>query len=260
MTPDHHNPFSMAAGESIIPKIPPLASAEIHVLRISLLAPPMEIANAMQILTEEERGRAATFRFLPDQRRFVLRRARLRQLLATYLATHPLELRLESGPQGKPFLAQPAGTDEIHFSCSHSGDLALIAVARGVELGVDLQQHQPMNEAEDLARRYFSASEIRELAQLPPALKIAGFYHCWTRKEAFIKAIGRGLSYPLNRFSVSLTPGQPAAILSAEDEPEAVSAWTMVSLEVAPDYSAALVFKDKLSQVRSFAWDASPQA
>lgn len=260
MMPDHHNSFSMSAGESNIPKIPPLASAEIHVWRISLLAPPMEIANATQVLTEEERERAGSFRFLPVQRRFVLRRTRLRQLLAAYIATDPLELRLESGPQGKPFLAKPAGSDEIQFSCSHSGDLALIAFARGVELGVDLHQHQPMNEAEDLARHYFSASEIRELAQLPPALKTIGFFNCWTRKEAFIKATGRGLSYPLDRFSVSLTPGQPAAILSAEDEPEAVNAWSLVSLEVAPDYSAALVFKDKLSQVRNLAWDSLTQA
>lgn len=257
--PDHHNPFSMTTGESIAPKIPALASAEIHVWCISLLASPMEIARATEVLTGEERGRTRSFRLLPDQRRFVLRRARLRQLLASYLAASPLDLRLEPDPQGKPFLAKPTGSDEIKFSCSHSGDLALIAFARGVELGVDLQLHQPMNDAEDLARHYFSASEIRELAQLPPALKTTGFFNCWTRKEAFIKATGRGLSYPLDRFSVSLTPGQPAAILSAEDEPEALTAWSLVSLEVAPDYSAALVFKDKRSQVRNLAWEPSTQ-
>ena len=111
-----------------------------------------------------------------------------------------------------------------------------------------------MTEAEDLAKSFFSLAEINGLANLPPTLKLAGFFNVWTRKEAFVKAIGLGLSYPLNRFSVSLAPDRPAALLEVTDEIDALKRWTLHSLEVATNYSAALVFEGKRKSLKSYTW------
>jgi 4'-phosphopantetheinyl transferase len=131
----------------------------------------------------------------------------------------------------------------------------LIALTRGSELGVDLEQRRPMADAEDLARSFFSPLEINELAGLPPELKLAGFFDCWTRKEAFIKAIGLGLSSPLDGFSVSLSPNQPTALLEVADDTEALKKWGLIALDVAPDYSAALVFEKRQTFLKYFTWN-----
>jgi 4'-phosphopantetheinyl transferase len=136
--------------------------------------------------------------------------------------------------------------------------LALVAISRGIELGVDLEQHRRFAEAENLARTFFAAGEISELAGLPPAFKMTGFFNCWTRKEAFVKAIGLGLSHPLNRFSVSLAPDKPAAILTVADDSGALEKWSMLALDAAPDYSAALVFEGKKPPVKFFEWRSQP--
>jgi 4'-phosphopantetheinyl transferase len=112
-----------------------------------------------------------------------------------------------------------------------------------------------MTDAEDLARAFFSNAEINELAQMPQALKLRAFFNGWTRKEAFVKAIGLGFSYPFNRFSVSLAADKPVALLEVVDDPEALKKWSLISLEVAPDVSAALVFEGKPSRVKFFEWN-----
>jgi len=235
-------------------KVPILGQSEIHVWRISLAGCPGLEAESNEWLSPEERVRAGRFHFARDQHRFVIRRAVLRQLLAAGLDTTPPAVQFESAPHGKPFVSGQTGAGGLRFSCSHSGDWALIALARGCELGVDLEQHRPMAEIEDLAKSFFSGAEIGELASLPPALKLAGFFNCWTRKEAFVKAIGLGLSYPLNCFSVSLAPDKPAALLEMADEMDAHKKWTLNSLEVIPNYSAALVFEGKNTSLKGFAW------
>jgi len=157
---------------------------------------------------------------------------------------------------GKPQVFGQESSDGLRFSCSHSADLALVTLARGRELGVDLEQHRPLTDAQKLAGKFFSASEISELAALPQLLKMPGFFNGWTRKEAFLKAIGLGLSFPLDRFSVTLTPDQSAALLSVNDDHKAAEKWTMISLDVRPDYSAALVFVGKTTGIQLFNWNS----
>ena len=138
--------------------------------------------------------------------------------------------------------------------------MALIALARGIELGVDLEQHRPLPDAGDLVKNFFSAAEIRALAELPPALQTTGFFNAWTRKEAFVKAIGLGLACPLNRFTVSLAPDQPAALLAVADAADALEKWNLVSLAVAADYSAALVYEGPPAVLKCLAWNRAPGA
>ena len=237
-----------------ISKIPPVAPGEIQVWRINLRRPPAEISQRQNLLTAAEKIQAAQFHFSHDQRQFIVRRVARRQLLATNLGLRPEVIQIESANFQKPAIAETQNPDRLRFNCSHSADWALIALAPEKEIGVDLEQHRPLADAGDLAGKFFSDHEIRELAGLPSALRLQGFYNSWTRKEAFVKAIGLGLAYPLNRFSVSLAPDKPAAILDVADDSAALKKWSVISLEVAPDYSAALVFADKKSSVKYLDW------
>jgi len=228
---------------------------EIHVWKINLAA-PADVARLELFLSAEEREQAARFHFVADQRRFIIRRAVRRQLLAVCLEKKPEAVHIRFSSHGKPAIAGQEGVAGLRFSCSHSADLGLVALARGIELGVDLEQHRQLADAEGLAGTYFSDAEIRELAALPESLKAAGFYNCWTRKEAFVKAIGLGLAFPLNRFSVSLAPGRPAALLDVAEEYGPATKWTMFLMEPRPDYSAALVFEGKAAPVKFFQWNS----
>jgi 4'-phosphopantetheinyl transferase len=241
-------------------EVPALGQSEIQVWKFNLASPSIGEVRPQIFLSAEERGQAARFHFAPDQRRFVVRRAVLRRLLAVCLEIKPEAVRISFSSPGKPAVAGQESSNGLRFSCSHSADLGLVAIARGIEIGVDLEQHRPLPAAEDLARTFFSNSEIRELAALPPSLKTTGFFNGWTRKEAFVKAIGLGLSFPLNRFSVTLTPGQPAALLDVAEDSEAVKKWTLAALDVSPDYSAALVFEGKNPRIKFFQWMESAPA
>jgi 4'-phosphopantetheinyl transferase len=237
-------------------EVPTLGQSEIQVWEINLAAPPGEVSRLRNFLSAAEREQAARFHFAHDQRRFVVRRAILRRLLAASLETHPEAIQFKNSSQGKPQVFGQKLPDGLRFSCSHSADLALVALARGRELGVDLEQHRLLADAEELAGKFFSISEISELAALPQPLKMSGFFNGWTRKEAFLKAIGLGLSFPLDRFSVALTPDRPAALLSVDDDLKAAEKWTMISLDVRPDYSAALVCAGKTTRIKLFQWNS----
>jgi 4'-phosphopantetheinyl transferase len=251
--PDDHQPLSVESGESFkwleTSGFPVLEVADIHVWSIPLIALPADITEAAKTLSLEEQQRASNFRFPADYRRLVLRRAWLRRLLAALLRVAPEEIRIETGTHGKPFLASPYSAAHIRFNCSHSGDWALIAVSCGRELGVDLERHRQVPEALDLARQFLSHAEWADLVELPAEQQTEGFFNCWTRKEAFLKALGFGLAWPLNRFAVSLVPGEPPALLHVDGEPDAPRQWLLHSLAVAPGYSAALAFADPSARV-----------
>lgn len=233
--------------------VPTLELLEIHVWRINLIEVAAEDSPLPGCLSSKERERAARFHFARDRRRFIIRRMVLRQLLGECLNIKPEDVRLAYGPRGKPMIESDS---DLRFSCSHSGDMALIALARNREVGVDLEEHRRLTDVMDLADSFFSPLEIAQLTSLPPALKTAGFFDCWTRKEAFIKATGLGLSFPLNRFAVSLTPNRPAALLLVENDPSAVDHWRMISLTADSNYSATLAYDGNPAEVRFFQWNS----
>ena len=233
--------------------VPMLEPGEIHVWKIHLAAPAAAI-QLEKFLSAEERERAARFHFAADKNRFITCRAVLRQLLAAQVGATPDALRFESRPHGKPVVSGQKNAAGLHFNCSHSADWGLVALARDGEVGVDLEQHRHHTDVGALAERFFSAAEIGALKTLPEALKTMGFFNAWTRKEAFVKALGLGLAFPLNGFSVTLAPGQPAALLDVVGDPEAVRKWTLAALDVRPDYSAALVFAGHGSRLKHFHW------
>ena len=201
-----------------------LESGEAHVWRTRLEQPPERVEEFLPTLDDDERARASRFHFEKHRRNFVVARGVLRFLLGRYLGTRPEEVRFEYGAQGKPTLAGRHHADTLRFNASHSGDMALYAFVRDHEVGVDVEVIKGDFATEEIAERFFSAPEIVALRALPLTEKHAGFFRCWTRKEAYIKAIGSGLSHPLDQFDVTVE----------------IPGWSILDLEVEAGYAAAL--------------------
>lgn len=218
-----------------------LGGEAVHVWRIRLAQPPARVQAFSNLLAPDERARAERYVFRRDRERFAVARGALRTILARYLRAAPARLRFSYGRYGKPFLPGEAGAGGLRFNLSHSNELAVCALARGREVGVDVEFIREDFAGPDVARRFFSAPEVAALCALPAGdARTRGFFNCWTRKEAYIKARGEGLSHPLGCFSVSLAPGEPARLLSATNDPREVTRWSLVELEVGDGYAAAV--------------------
>ncbi len=194
----------------------------------------------LELLSADERERAARFHFAADRSHFIAARALLRTLLGRYLDLPPGQLSFSYGPYGKPALAGEGESRALRFNVSHSHGVALYAVARERDVGVDVEYLRRDILGESLAERFFSAREVATLRALPADVQPQAFFNCWTRKEAFIKARGEGLSFPLDRFEVSLDPKEPAALVSVMDDPREASRWSLQALPVEEGYVAAL--------------------
>jgi 4'-phosphopantetheinyl transferase len=204
-------------------------------------------------LSADELQRASRFHFEKDRHRYLLAHASLRDILARYLQCEPRVLIFSASEYGKPFLA---GRD-VQFNLSHSGDIALIAVTRGRRIGVDVEQIRADVEIEKLASRYFSPREVSELMVLHPEEQIIGFYNCWTRKEAYIKAQGMGLSLPLDSFDVSLAPGEPAILRATRPDTSEAARWSLHSFAIEPNYIAALAVEGDGLEIRFWDWNVN---
>lgn len=243
-------------GEQDVWNVPPAAMVlggdEVHVWRARLARDPAEVERLLKVLAPDERERADRFHFRRDHNRFVVARAALRQILSGYLRVTPGRVRFTYSPYGKPGLAgEPC---DLKFNVSHSNEVALYAFARGCEVGLDVEFVREDFAGMDIAEQFFSAREVAMLGRLPPDARPRAFFNCWTRKEAYIKARGEGLSHPLDRFAVSLAPGEAAAIISTDDDPLEVSRWWLRELWPAPGYVAALALRGAARRVSLWEW------
>jgi 4'-phosphopantetheinyl transferase len=199
------------------------------------------VATLEQTLAADERTRAGQFHFERDRMRFIVARGLLRAILGRYLNRDPRALRFGSNPYGKPSLAAESGGDAtLSFNVTHAGGMALYAVTRNRAIGIDLEDIRMDVECDSIAEHFFSPLERRMLRAVPPAQRPEAFFHCWTRKEAYIKARGMGLSLALDHFDVSVTPGEPAALLETREEGQDSSRWSLHDLPVGEGYVAAL--------------------
>lgn len=220
----------------------PLLPPDVHVWRIALAADDQTVAQLSDCLDHAEQSRAAAFHFPRDRRRFIVSHAATRRILAGYLEVQAADLGFTLAPGGKPRLAPPFEASGLHFNLSHAHELALLAVAHGRSVGVDIEYLRPLPDALSLAETFFAPAEtarLRPLLGAPPGERL--FFTCWTRKEAFIKATGDGLARPLDSFVVTFLPHDPPALLQASDPLSPIEGWTLIPLEPAPDYVAALV-------------------
>jgi len=238
---------------------PPLAAcalraAEVHVWRVALTLSDAQLTALFDTLDMDERVRAAQFRFPRDKRRFIARRGALRDIISRYTTAPSNALRFHPGPVGKPTLVTPAHASWLRFSSSHSHELALISLAVGQELGVDLERITSEIEVNEIASHFFSPQECSALHNLSGEHKIKSFFRCWTRKEAVLKAQGLGLTVPLQELTVSVSPEEPRVL----HYPQAVTTrWVLYELEPGDEYVGALAVAEPLQQVRYWEWTAA---
>lgn len=203
--------------------------------------------DAASLLSDDEAARAERFRFEPDRESFVATHAALRALAASYLGIEPQEVRFSYGTKGKPALSGLA------LNASHAGDVALAAFAPSGRVGVDVERMRATDDLAALARRFFTESENRALAQLSPGELVTGFYGCWTRKEAFVKALGEGLSFELDRAEVAVPP-EPARLVSVDGDEGAAAGWAMADVDAGPGYAACVAADSPAVDVVVRAW------
>ena len=141
-----------------------------------------------------------------------------------------------------------------HFSVSHSGDIVLIAFARNHDVGVDVEAIRNDLDVIEIAQRFFAPGEVSELLGLPAASRVRAFFEGWTRKEAYLKARAEGIAYGLNRFAVTLRPGEPARLISDEHYPEEAASWRLYSVPLNPDYAAAAAIRSNDLCMRYWVW------
>ena len=209
----------------------------IQVWRVSQSSMAAELDLFRSLLSSDEARRAERFRFEKDRNQFTIARGMLRTLLGRYVDTDPRALQFRFSDKGKPSLD---GSD-VQFNVAHSGDLILLAFAPGSRLGVDVEQIRRDFATEDIAERFFSEQERQCLRDTPIGDRPDAFFRCWTRKEAYIKATGDGLSLPLQQFDVSFGADQPAQLLATRPDPIEAQRWHMYNLSVDKGYAAALV-------------------
>lgn len=237
-----------------------LQADEAHVWRIALDANPETTLQQLMDLAAEERARAERIASPSDRHRFIVAHNALRVILSRYLQVPPATIAFGYNRFGKPTIQYPpqVGPDSLSFSLSHSHQVALVAVCLGHAIGVDVERVRPELACARIAEHFFTTQEAAVLRALPPATQVEAFFDCWTRKEAFLKALGTGLTGRLNSFAVTLTPGQPAALLSVDGSLPEEGRWHLEALSPWPGYKGALAVACRPCRVATFHYLTGP--
>lgn len=231
-----------------------LGYEDVHVWRASLDVTGERLRSLQRTLSPDERERAERFHFERDRRRYIIAHGVLRDILSRYLGVGPGLLRFHRGPHGKPALTETFGGGELGFNLTHSNELVLCAVTRSRKVGIDLEHMRTGFSEVQIAEQFFSSREIEELRSLSPEVRREAFFSCWTRKEAYLKAIGEGLLSPLDHFSVSLTPEEPAVLRHVAGDPSEAARWSLRALTPGPGYAAALVVEGRSWRLSCWQW------
>ena len=234
--------------------MPPPSPRELQVWRVKLDQLPAALNDLAACLSAEERRRAERFVRQADRQRFTASHAALRMILGRYFDVPPEAVEIAIRAGGKPELASQRHSLTLRFNLSHSKDMALVALMQDGEVGVDVEYMRPMHDAEGIIMRYFSPGEQSTWHAQPEQERMAAFFRCWTRKEAYLKARGVGLSGGLDRFEVSLAPGEPARLVRDHDRPEAEVQWQLFDVSPGEGYMAACAAERGIKTVTVFDW------
>lgn len=225
-----------------IPKIDPefgihiqcsaLEACEAHLWRMGLDLPQEQVERLAGLLSSDEQAQAGKFVFEQDRRRYLIAHAAMRLILGAYLKADPLQIRFSRSMTGKPYLP----TGDLSFNLSHSGDLAVLAVAKEREVGVDVEQIRPLPDLEDLMQEIFTAQELKKLHKLNKEERTIAFFRGWTRKEAYLKGRGLGLSTSSREVEVSMLPDETPRLIHVEGEPEEIERWRLIEANIQKQY------------------------
>jgi len=241
----------------VLPRTTPeLGRSEVHAWIADLNIGSAEISRVQELLSAEERERAARFRIEKPRIEYAAARGFLRTILGGYLKRHPSELKFRYNNFGKPFLADEFAASKLQFNLAHSHGLALYSVTLDSEIGVDIERVRPEVATTELAQRFFAPEEVKVLMDLPPADRTRGFFECWTCKEAVLKARGSGLALPLDDFVVAFGPNATPGLLSAKDDPQAAGRWIIRRLFPADGYAGSLAMQAREIELRLWRFDS----
>ena len=232
-------------------KFPSLVLGEVHVWKVSLHASPDLVRQLFETLAPEEQARAKRFAFERDEIRYIVAHAALRFLISKYTGISFREIQIIADRLGRPYLQSVNNRAGLHFSLSHSEELAAMAFCLDEELGIDIEQKRPEAASMEIAKRHFSESELRELRKFSGDEWVAGFFRCWTRKEAYLKALGVGLGMDLRSFEVTLESDEIAELRASDAEK-----WKVFPFRIEPEYCGAVVYRSTMSAVRLWSLDA----
>jgi len=228
-------------------KAPTLSPTAIHVWELPVLVPESSFLEFASLLSQDERERAARFHFERDASKFTVARGSTRSILSAYVKQTPRDLQFAYSQYGKPSIT--GSSSEIRFSVSHSGDFALVAVARGREVGVDIEKIREDVETDRLAERFFSEAERLAIRHLAAEQRVPAFFRCWTCKEAFLKAQGVGLSRSLGSFDVEVNADRPARLLATRPIADEAHEWFLFDIEAPSGYAAAVAGEGAVTDI-----------
>ena len=251
MTSEESNPLAF---RKIVDanEVPALGGDDVHLwlLQLNQPSPMMEVLAAS--LNIGELARASRFRTTRDQRRFVVARGLLRRLLGSYLDVESAQVRFEYGAFGKPFIQNEDGQPRLQFNLSHSGNRALVGITPKRAIGVDIEAVRDLPDAMNVALQNFAPGELAALEKVKGQRRIEAFYACWTRKEAYVKALGGGLALALNRFQMSVAADEDTTIISGDGESFPTDTYAIFGLAPLLDFRGAIAVRGRESQVQRF--------
>jgi 4'-phosphopantetheinyl transferase len=230
-----------------------LDGSDLHVWSASLDKTPDRVAALEPILSPDERDRAMRFHFEPDRNRFIVGRGTLRKIIGSYVNVDPAQLHFSYSKKGKPELTGLAPAQTLQFNLAHSNQLMLVALTRIGIVGIDVEWMPRTVDIESVAHQFFDDCEYEALMAQPDDRRSLAFFNLWTRKEAYLKATGSGLG-DLNRITVSFLPGEPARIVSVEDDRQGAGSWSVIDLTPASRYKGAVVAAAKRVKLHCWQW------
>ena len=231
-----------------------LSEGDVHVWRASFHQLDALLESFEDVISVDERAKARRYRFDDHRKEYISARGFLRFLLGAYTHQDPKDLKFLYNPFGKPALYPSSERPQVTFNLSHTHGFVLYAFSINRELGIDLEKIRPEAAHDGVAERFFSTQEVQVLRNLPVYAQPQGFFNCWTRKEAYIKARGEGLNIPLNQFDVSLIPGKPAELLASRVDPEDTNKWFLHALPMGTQYAAALAVEGSDWELKCWDW------
>lgn len=234
-----------------------LANKEVHVWLASLDQPDIDFNRLAQTLSENEITKTRRYHFNRDRRRFIVGRGALRLILGLYTGSPPERLEFLTGANGKPYLAKKCNSDKLMFNVSYANRLILYGFTRNIRIGVDVEHIRAMPDAADIAARFFSKRENKKFQALPQSQKRSAFFQCWTRKEAYLKALGEGISDRLDQFDVSLNSCEPAALLRTSWDPKEADRWSLMEINPGSGYIGTIAVEGHRSQLKYFQFHRS---